>query len=195
MDSQKIGQLICQRRKEKGYTQRALAMQLGVSDKAISKWERGLGCPDVGLMKDLAEQLDLTIEALLSGEIGENDSRGGNMKKVKFYVCPVCGNVVTATNEMVMHCCGQKLEALQVNTATDETHTPQVEVIEDDVYITYKHEMTKAHYLSFVAYVSMDRVLLIKLYPEQEAAVRFHKRGRGMLYTYCVTEGLFRQVI
>ena len=191
MDHAKIGQLIKKRRQEKGMTQLVLADKLCISDKTISKWERGLGCPDVSLMQALAEALEVNIEALLSGEVSENDNRGGNMKKIRFYTCPVCGNVVTSTNELVLSCCGQKLEALQVNKTVDEAHKAHVEVIEDDVYITYNHEMKKEHALTFVAFVTMDRVILVKLYPEQNAEVRFHKRGKGWLYTCCSGEGLF----
>ncbi|MGL4344791.1 MAG: helix-turn-helix domain-containing protein [Cellulosilyticaceae bacterium] len=191
MDSMKIGRLILQRRKEKGMTQLQLAEQLGVSDKAVSKWERGLGCPDIAYIKSLAEILEVNVTEVLSGEIMENDNMGGNMKKIKFYACPVCGNVITGTNEMILNCCGKKLEPLEVQKQGVEAHKAQVELIEDEVYVTFEHEMTKEHYISFVAYVTFDKLILMKLYPEQNAEVRFFKRGRGMLYTFCSQEGLF----
>ena len=57
MDSYKTGKYIAQKRKEKGLTQRALAEKIGVTDKAISKWERGLSCPDISLLLPLSDAL------------------------------------------------------------------------------------------------------------------------------------------
>lgn len=68
MDSQKIGKFIAKKRKEKGLTQQSLANQLGVTNKAISKWETGTGIPDVSLLKSLSVALDITVDELLSGE-------------------------------------------------------------------------------------------------------------------------------
>ena len=69
MDCAKIGELIRRLRREKGYTQRALAAEIGVSDKAVSKWERGLGCPDVSLLGALSAKLGVNLEELLAGEL------------------------------------------------------------------------------------------------------------------------------
>ena len=71
MDVVKTGALIAQARKEKELTQKALAEQLHVSVQAVSKWERGLSCPDIGLLEPLAEALNLTVTELLSGRRGE----------------------------------------------------------------------------------------------------------------------------
>lgn len=195
MDSIKTGQLIMKRRKEKQMTQLELANKLNVSDKTISKWERGQGCPDIAYIKDLASILEVNVTEILSGEIIENTNMGGNMKRIKFYACPTCGNVITSTNEVLINCCGQRLEPLQAVKESDEAHTPEIEMIEDDLYVTFKHEMTKEHYLSFVAYVTYDKVLLMKLYPEQNPEVRFFKKGRGTLYTYCSQHGLWQKQI
>lgn len=67
MDYEKIGSFICQCRKEKNLTQKALAQQLNITDKAVSKWERGLSCPDIALLTPLAAILDVTISQLLNG--------------------------------------------------------------------------------------------------------------------------------
>ena len=110
MDAQKIGNLIRRLRLEQKLTQRALAAELQVSDKAISKWERGLGCPDLSLLPALSKRLRVDLESLLAGELDPNDTTGGNMKKSVFYVCPTCGNLITASSEASIACCGKRLE-------------------------------------------------------------------------------------
>ena len=68
MDSQKLGPFIAERRKQKGLTQRNLADRLNVTDKAVSKWERGLGLPDLKMIQPLAEALDVSILEIMQGE-------------------------------------------------------------------------------------------------------------------------------
>ena len=191
MNSEKVGNLIYHLRKEKGMTQKALAELLFISDKTISKWETGQGCPDVSLLRRLSEIFDVNVEKLLEGDLTPNSKDGGNMKRVKFYVCPSCGNLMTATGEAELSCCGRKLMPLKAQLA-DEDHEINVDVVEDDYYLTFAHPMTKDHYLNFFAYVNYDRVTLIKLYPEQGGEVRFPKRGRGKIYFGCSQHGLFQ---
>ena len=71
MDAMRTGELIAQVRKEKELTQKDLAERLHISTQAVSKWERGLNCPDIALLEPLAETLDLTVTELLSGQRGE----------------------------------------------------------------------------------------------------------------------------
>lgn len=194
MDCQKIGDLIRLRRTEKQLTQKQLADAMNISDKTISKWERGMGCPDVSLLPELAEKLNLNIEELLKGTLKMNEILSGNMKKTKFYVCPKCGNIITSSIETTLSCCGQKLEALEAHKA-DETHHLQVETLEDEWYITTDHEMTKEHHLGFIAFVTGERVLLIKQYPEWGIHLRLPKFGHGYLYSYCTKDGLSYQLI
>lgn len=192
MDTSKVGQLISSLRKEKGLTQRQLAEKLQVSDRAVSKWERGYGCPDVSLLHALSAALGVHIEKLLAGELIPNEKDGGNMKRVRFYRCPSCGNILCSTGEAEVGCCGRKLLPLEVKEM-DAAHAPVVERVEDDFFLTFSHPMEKGHFLAFVAYVLYDRVLLIRLYPEQEAAVRFPQlNGRGEVYVGCSDGGLFR---
>lgn len=73
MDYQKIGILIANLRKEKGLTQNNLANKLGITDRAVSKWERGLGCPDISLLDDLSKIFDVSILEILKGERLESD--------------------------------------------------------------------------------------------------------------------------
>ena len=193
MNPEKIGSLIFQLRKEKNITQKQLGEKLGLSDKTISKWERGLGCPDISLLRDISKIFNVNIEKILLGDLQENDINGGNMKRIKFYVCPNCGNVINSTGDGDFSCCGRKLEAL-VPKVMDENHSINIEEVENDYYVEINHEMTKDHFISFVAYVTYDRVLLIKLYPEQSPTVRFPrlcgKFERGKFYMYCNQHGL-----
>lgn len=193
MNPEKIGSLIFQLRKEKNLTQKQLGEKLGLSDKTISKWERGLGCPDISLLRDISKIFNVNIEKILLGDLQENDINGGNMKRIKFYVCPNCGNVINSTGDGDFSCCGRKLEAL-VPKVMNENHSINIEEVENDYYIEINHEMTKDHFISFVAYVTYDRVLLIKLYPEQSPTVRFPrlcgKFERGKFYMYCNQHGL-----
>lgn len=191
MDSAKLGRLIQSLRKEKEMTQRDLALLMNVSDQAISKWERGIGCPDISLLGPLSRILGVNIEKMLSGELRPNDPDSGSMKRIKLYSCMICGNVMTSTGEVHLSCCGRILEAL-VSIPIDEEHTITVQEIEDDYYITMQHEMKREHYISFMAYVSFDRVLIIKLYPEQDAGIRFPKMYGGNLYVHCNQHGLFQ---
>ena len=86
MDQIRTGSLIRKLRLKMGLTQKELAERINVSDKAVSKWECGSGCPDVSLLSVLAEVFGTDIEVLLTGEIEKNEKENGNMKKMKFYV-------------------------------------------------------------------------------------------------------------
>lgn len=66
MNTEHIGVLIARLRKEKGMTQQELAEQLGITDKAVSKWERNLSCPDIAILPQVAEILGVTVDDLLS---------------------------------------------------------------------------------------------------------------------------------
>lgn len=190
MNYEKVGSVIYQLRKEAAMTQQELADKLFISNKAISKWERGQGCPDVSLLGSLSEVFGVNIEKILAGDLSPNSADGGNMKRAKFYVCPMCGNILTATGDAEISCCSRKLEPLVSKTA-DAEHQLHVEVIEDDYYITFEHKMSKDHFLNFFAYLDYDRVTLVRLYPEQGGEVRFPKRGRGKLLFGCSKDGLF----
>ena len=192
MDNVKTGQLICKLRKEKNMTQQQLADILMVSPKTISKWETGAGCPDISVLPQLAAELGVSAEQLLKGSLQPSLQDGGNMKRVKFYRCETCGNVLTGTGEAEIICCGRKLDALKV-MPMDDAHTLQLEQLEDDYFITAAHDMIKEHFITFVAWASFDRVMLVRLYPEQNAELRMHLPRKGDLYVCCSKDGLFRQ--
>ena len=190
MDNEKTGRLIRDLRTEKGLTQVQLAGLINVSDKAVSKWERGLGCPDVSLLGTLSEVLEVNIDKLLEGELGEN-SEAVTMNKIKFYVCEKCGSVFTSLGGGELSCCGKKLAPLTMKDA-DEGHALKLEEVEDEWFVTCPHEMTKGHYISFIAFVSYDRVTLVKTYPEQDLAVRFPRSGAGYFCYYCTNDGFYK---
>ena len=196
MDCNKMGTLLFRLRKEKGMTQKQIADLMNISDKTISKWERGLGCPDVSLLGELSNVFEVNIEKILAGDLEPNKIETGNLRRIKFYVCPICGNVINNTGDADVSCCGRKLSPLIAKSA-DEMHAATVEDSEGEYYITFAHEMSKTHYLSFVVYVTSDRFLFVKLYPEQTAAVRLPKMSRlqqkrgGTLYYYCSQHGLW----
>lgn len=194
MNCDKIGKLIYTLRKEKDMTQKQVADLLNISDKAISKWERGLGCPDVSLLPELSQILGVNIEEILLGEMVINETVGGNMKKLTFYICPQCGNLITATGDANISCCGKRMEAFAAAKA-NESHLLNIDSVEDELYVSSSHEMKKEHYISFVAYVTGDKVFIVKQYPEWNLQFRFYKLGHGKLYFHCSNHGLFYQLI
>ncbi|NLV86715.1 MAG: helix-turn-helix domain-containing protein [Clostridiales bacterium] len=194
MDNEKIGRLIFSLRKEKNLTQKQLAELMNISDKAVSKWERGLGCPDVSLLPDLSNILGVNLEELLSGELDVNELIGGNMKKTRFYVCGCCGNLLTSAGEGSISCCGKKLNPLEAKKA-EEGERLSVEVIDNEYFISSNHEMSKNHYISFVALLTGDSLLIRKQYPEWDLQLRLPRIGRGMLFWHCTSHGLFYQLI
>ena len=181
-------------REQKGMTQAELAEMIGVTDKAVSKWETAKGLPDISLLEPLAAALGASLPELINGSRIINKNRCGNMLRTKFYVCPVCGNVIHSTGETVACCCGITLPALEAEEA-DEEHALTVENVEDEYFVSVRHEMTKEHYISFIACVTGDRLQLVRLYPEGNAETRLQCRGRGELYFYCNRHGLFKQKI
>lgn len=185
------GQTIKRLREEKELTQTQLAEQIGVSCKAVSKWETGKGLPDITLIEPLSKALGVSVMELMSGDTVINKNLSSNMKLTKFYVCPVCGNVIHSTGAAVVSCCGISLPPLEAEE-NDEAHAVNIENVEDEKFITVNHDMTKSHFISFMAYVTTDRMQLIKLYPEGNAETRMQFRGRGFLYIYCNKHGLMR---
>ena len=190
MDLYKSGKLLYDLRKSKGLTQKQIADRLGIVPKTVSKWETGHGFPDVAFVSALADIFGVSERTLLSGGLDFNTEETCNMKRTKFYVCPHCGAVLQGTGDCQVICCGKQLEPLKAAQA-DDSHTLSVSEIEDDFYITFNHEMTKEHYIGFLAYVAFDRVLTVRLYPEQDSSVRFPKMYGGKLYYYCIRHGLF----
>ena len=185
------GSVIRALREKQNYTQKQLAEAIAVSDKTVSKWETDRGLPDVTLLEPLAKALKVSVAELLSGECVVNRNRSGNPERARFYICPICGNVIWSMGEGAFSCCGVTLPPLEPEEP-DEEHVLSVETVDNEWYVSADHPMTKEHFLSFIALVSYDRVQLCKLYPEQAAEARFPRRGGGTLYACCNRHGLYR---
>ena len=194
MDIAKTGLLIRDLRTKMGMTQKSLADLMNISDKTVSKWERGMGLPDVSLLVELSQIFGVNVDILLTGSMNVSDEKGVNMKNAKYYVCPECRNLVFATGDAEISCCGRKLTALEMKKAEPDEKL-SVEIIENDWYITTSHPMTKEHYISFVAFATGEKIEMIKTYPEWDMNVHIQKRGHGKLVWYCTNHGLFYQLI
>lgn len=182
------GKTIRELREKRKLTQRELAERISVSDKTVSKWETGKGLPDIGIIGELAGALGVSIAELLTGDFRENENVSANIRKMKFYVCPVCGNILTSVGQGSFFCCGITLPAQEAEVC-DDLHTLRVGIIENEYFVTMEHPMDKGHYISFVAYVTSDSCETVKLYPQQDIAVRFRRKGHGILYAYCNKHG------
>ena len=193
MDQTRTGERIRAARLQKGLTQLALARLLHVSDKAVSKWERGRGCPDLSTLPLLADVLGLDLTTLFTEE-EETGMRNGNLKKLKVFVCPVCGNVLFALDEAQIHCCGQRLSPLQPQKAAPEERLHALRM-DEGWFLSSPHEMTKEHYISFVALLTGDMLIVKKQYPEWGLETRLPDVPRGILLWYCTQHGLFSQML
>lgn len=190
MNQYVTGAVIKELREKNHMTQTELAERLGVSDKAISKWETAKGYPDISLLEPLASVLGVSITELISGNAVSNVNVSANMLRSKFYVCPVCGNVIHSMGEAVIHCHGILLSPCQAEE-TDENHMIFIERVEDEYYVRIDHDMTKQHYISFVAALSSDKIQMVKLYPEGNAEARVKINGVKKILFYCNRDGLF----
>lgn len=191
MNTYVTGVTIKSLREKQKLTQVQLAEKIGVSSKTISKWETAKGLPDISLLQPLAQALNISVIELMNGEHITNKNVSANMLRAKFYVCPVCGNVIYSIGDSVISCCGITLPALEAEIP-DDNHKINIEAVEDEKFVVIKHPMEKNHYISFIAYVTSDRVQLVKLYPEGSAESRFQLRGHGIIYWYCNHHGFYK---
>ena len=194
MDHYVTGAAIKALREKYRMTQAELAALLCVSDKAVSKWENGRGFPDVSLLEPLGRALHVSVPELLCGQAIVNANRASNMLKSRFYMCPICGNVVFSRGDALISCCGIRLPPLEAEEP-DPAHAVAVQKVEDEIYVSANHPMDKEHFISFIAYMTVDRCELRALYPEGGADARFFYRGSGWLYTCCNRHGLFKSRI
>ena len=192
MNNYVTGAVIRRLREARRLTQEELAARIHVSGKAVSKWETGQGFPDVSLLEPLAGALGISVIELLNGESIQNRNRSANVLKSRFYVCPVCGNVIRTLGEAIVSCCGVTLPPLEPEDA-EEDHELRVEPVEDELYVRVSHPMTREHHITFLAAVSDRELQFVKLYPQEEAAARFRRNGSRYLYAYCSHHGLFRK--
>ena len=194
MDNIKVGELIRCLRHEKNMTQLQLAGLLHISDKTVSKWERGMGCPELSLITELSRIFEVNMQDLLSGELKQNPLLGNNLRKMLFYICPDCGNLITSMAAAPISCCGRKLKAITPVKA-EEGERLSVQRIERDYFISSEHDMTKEHYITFVALLTADGFMMKKQYPEWDLQTRIPAFGHGRLLWHCNQHGLFYQEV
>lgn len=191
MDRWVIGSTIRELRERAAITQADLAKRLGVSDKAVSKWETGRGYPDITLLEPIAHALGISAAELLAGNAVTNTNVSANMLRSQLYVCPICGNVVFSVGNAHVSCHGITLPPLEAEPIDDE-HRLAMSMVEGELYVQSEHAMRKAHHLTFLAAVSPDRVQLHRLYPEGAAEARFNRAGVRYVYFHCNRDGLYR---
>jgi len=191
MNGYAAGTMIKRLREERKLTQQQLAQRLNVSDKAVSKWETGRGCPDISLIEPLSDALGVSVTELFSGEDVVNSNKASKMQNMKLYVCPICGNVIQSIGEAVVSCCGIALAPLEAEPVND-AHRLSAERVEDEYYVTLSHEMSKTHHISFIAAVRDNGYEIIKLYPQGNAEARFKTARTRYFVFYCNRHGLFR---
>lgn len=142
------------------------------------------------MLEPIADIFSVSVTELISGNAVYNSNVSANVLKSQFYVCPICGNVIHSMGEAVIHCHGVLLTSAQPEK-TDDNHKIFIERVEDEYYVRIEHEMTKNHYISFIAAQSSDRLQVVKLYPEGNAETRFKIRGVKRILFYCNRDGLF----
>ena len=123
-------------------------------------------------------------------------------ENVRFYFCPICGNVIGLIDGDMDHvtCCSRKMELMQANTndASQEKHVPVYEKVEDEIVVKVgeiEHPMEKDHYIMWIAQVSDNKTTRIRLYPEQGTEVRFKYIPKSTVYAYCNKHGLWKTII
>ncbi len=190
MNQYVTGMVIKELREKNNMTQAELAEKLCISDKAVSKWETGKGYPDISLLESIAKVFKVSVTELMVGDWVNNRNVSANMLRSKFYVCPVCGNIIHTMGDAVINCHGVLLKPL-IAEGTDENHKIFIEKVEDEYYVQIEHDMTKNHYISFVAALSADKIQSVKLYPEGSSEARFKMNGVRKILFYCNRDGLF----
>ena len=190
MNQYVTGAVIKELREKYHFTQAELAKKLNVSDKTISKWETAKGYPDISLLEPLAKTFGISVTELISGNAVNNVNVSANVMRSKFYVCPICGNSIHSMGEAVIQCHGIILAPCQAEE-TDENHKIFIERVEDEYYVRIEHDMTKQHYISFIAGLTSDKVQMVKLYPEGNAEARLKINGVKKILFYCNRDGLF----
>lgn len=171
MDAQKTGSLILEARTKLNMTQKELAEKINVSEKAVSKWENGRGCPDITLLPSLSSALQIDIESILRGDLSRNKTKGGSMNRLKIYRCIDCGNIITATNKIELSCCGHLLEELIPASESNSSIIKSIEESDNQFYVTFNNPMTKTDYIAGVVTSAYDRTTVIPMFAEQEPSV------------------------
>lgn len=171
MNAEKTGSLIRSLRIKKGLTQKELAQMICVTDKAVCKWEKGRGCPNITLISQLSKVLEVDIQSILQGYLDKNKKIGENMNHLKFYKCPTCGNLITSIKSVELSCCGNKLSPVSAQTRSEPEYQPVIQEFDGQYSIKFNHPMTKSNYISQVIVVRYDQIMTVNLYAESEAII------------------------
>lgn len=120
-------------------------------------------------------------------------------KNVRFYKCEVCGNQIGLihSNGNPVFCCNKEMKQMDI-VEKNEKHTPQIVRCEDEIVVTVgtpEHDMTKEHYIMWVALVSENVTMRTTLYPEQSTTVRFKYIPNSLIYVYCNKHGLTETLV
>ncbi len=112
--------------------------------------------------------------------------------------CKTCGamvKVITDCEDCGIKCCGEEMEKLIPNSvdASAEKHVPQVEKVEDEIFVKVAHPMEKEHYIEWIAQVTDNKEEFVYLYPEGPAEVRFKNIPNATIYAYCNKHGLWKK--
>ena len=193
MNAYLTGAVIRELREKNHLTQAQLAEKLNISDKTISKWETAKGYPDITLLKPIASVFGVSMMELLSGKTITNVNVSANMLRSKFYVCPVCGNVIHSIGEIAVSCHGVQLMPESAEPA-NENHEILIERTEDEYYVRVEHAMTKNHYISFIAAPSTDGFQMVKLYPEGAAEARLKISGVEKIFFIAIGTTFFMRM-
>lgn len=120
-------------------------------------------------------------------------------ENVRFYVCPVCGNVIGLINGNMEHirCCGKEMERMKPAStdAAQEKHVPVYEIEGDEIVVKVgkiAHPMEEKHFISWVALVGENQTTRIALKPGDEPTVRMRNIPNAYLYAYCNQHGLWK---
>jgi hypothetical protein len=143
--------------------------------------------PDASIVPALSQTLGVSAESLLSGRVSPNPPDGGNMKRIKFYQCPNCGNILTATGKAEISCCGRLLAPMAISPA-DDMHRMTITDIETEKLLTWSHPMEKSHHLTFLAEVGYDCVHIVRLYAEGSQEHRLPRIAWAKYYCGCTEQ-------
>lgn len=121
---------------------------------------------------------------------------------IKFYKCPICGNVIDLVegDSSSITCCGKEMVKMVANTtdAAVEKHVPVYERVEDEIVVRVgetEHPMEKEHYIMWIMQVTETKATRVTLYPEQETTTRFPYIPNSTLYAYCNKHGLWKNIV
>ena len=124
------------------------------------------------------------------------------MKEVKYYRCPICGNVIEIVNGNInmVKCCGATPVLMEANTvdAAVEKHVPVYEIEGEEIVVKVGeviHPMEDAHYITFITLVTNDRVIRVDLKPGDEPVVRLPYVSGSVIYEYCNLHGLWKNEV